>query len=221
MRPFTLLTLLAVAVIAAPLPASATTVYYSEAAFLAAAGAVSSESFESLVVGDVADSFALPLFSVNSDLDMEVLGIPNAVDTPIDGDQMLINYNFTAQVNISSRFDFTLAQPSHSFGLWVYDWGTRGGDGTAWTWSTNAGDALQVAHRPNVGNEWQFIGFINASTAFTTVRLDDPGNDGDGYAFDRVLLDAQAVPESSALTQTLLGVLALAVAAVTRRTLQT
>ena len=117
--------------------------------------------------------------------------------TAYDGVQSIINYNFTAQTNLSTEFVFALSQPARAFGLWVWDWGTFGPPATEWVWSTDAGDNFVVASRPPASTDWVFIGLVNETSSFTNVTLSDPDGFGDGYLLDKVY--TTAIPEPTSI----------------------
>ena len=75
--------------------ASATTIYTDEAAFLAAAGAVATESFESLTIGTLSSVFVLPNFTVTGDMSLEIRDM--SPFPPLDGSRGLNNFNITTQ----------------------------------------------------------------------------------------------------------------------------
>ncbi len=193
--------------------------FSTEQAFVAAAGATTLESFETLA-GRARTTAPIVTSTFTLSTAAAPMGIQTSANAPSDG--------FGAAAVDGSRYvsiylpnaapgsvTFTLTAPSTSFGLYLTDLGEVNGQIRV---QTNAGafaSGLVVAEfPPTVGNGQQrFVGFTQ-DQAFTQVTLTVTGLD-EAYGLDKVYVSA--VPEPAVAWLMLAGLGVAGIAARARR----
>ncbi|WP_210407678.1 PEP-CTERM sorting domain-containing protein [Hydrocoleum sp. CS-953] len=141
------------------------------------------------------------------DIDMGFPGNVNSKPNVISSSFILGNYNNTN----SDNFDFLLANPSFSAGLWIGNTGSGGNDTTEVQFLDNFGQVIANEiigfHSPglitgnNIYDNRIFYG-IMSTVPIATIRTIEPAFDGDGITYDDIQFDSpesRSVPEPSSI----------------------
>ncbi|MEO1573978.1 MAG: PEP-CTERM sorting domain-containing protein [Pseudomonadota bacterium] len=196
-RPALVATLLAAA-----LPAHATTTaYFDEAAFQAAAGALSFDSFEDLApsVSTASESLARVGYQLSSTAFGGGFGLysytgPSGFGAfATDGNGYLVH-----QTDVAESLVFEFDTAIHAFGFTLTDWDNPLVTGDARLMLGNdAGDKVLVTTTPMMDGDTLFFGIVNTAFAFTEVTLFNTSNN-EAYGIDGVYFSAP-VPVPGAL----------------------
>lgn len=188
------------------------TTYNSESGFLAAAGSVDFQSFETLTPSDTGTDFlsvvSTPEFDANTAQQfMQVWGDPPVSFAP-HGDQVLFWYAQTQGTITFNNFGGGI----YAFGLFITDWANYVDPGTTadLIFSNNLGDSHTIASTTSGLGDYNDIFFgVVSDTAFTSVALTTTNNDGWVF-FDKVYTDTAPIPEPSTFILFSLSILGLA-----------
>jgi hypothetical protein len=198
--------------------ASAATIYYDKAAFLAASGSLAFESLEGLTpTNSVTAGFSQSLadFSI---LASPFGGVFNAAD--YFGTHATHGANFIeVEGGTQQSVTFLFAAPVNAFGVTITDYGDISPGAMTFTANNGAFGVAAAGARPNA-NE-QFFGLISPSPdLFGSVTLKTAiGPFGDAFSVDGVYFTPppSSVPEPATLTMLAYGGACLAITAVRRR----
>lgn len=194
------------------LPAQATiTTYDSEASFLAAAGALDFESFETLPPSDTGSDFLSVVSTPNFDVStsqqfMQIRGDPPVSFAP-HGNQVLF---WSAETQGTITFD-NFGPGIYSFGLYITDWANSVDPGylAALIFTNDIGDTDTIASTDTGLGDYNDIFFgVVSDTPFTSVSLTTTNNDG-WIFFDKVYT-GEPVPEPSTFLLMALGLICTA-----------
>jgi hypothetical protein len=177
---------------------AALTVYSTKAAFLAATGSPTLESFETLPDRAFSHSpIGTPGFTMTPvTSQIELRSSPTGGHYPTDG----VKYVQFGDPNLgpAGALRFDLAQPAKRFALSITDWGDANA-GTL-TIQTNAGDSITpiliATNPPRVGSGQLIFFGLEQDVAFTSVTLSS-SSASDGMGIDEIY--TSATPEPSAV----------------------
>ncbi len=200
-----------VILLGASVSSAAILTFNDEVSFVAAAGSVDFESFETLTPSNTATDY-LSLVST-SDFDvsttqhfMQIWGNPPVGFAP-DGTQLLFWYAETGGSITIGNFGGGI----YSFGLFITDWATSDpfGQTVDLMFENNIGDAHTIASTTTRLPDYNemFFGVVS-DTPFSSVTLTTTTNDGWVF-FDKVYTDTP-IPEPSTMVLFGFGLLGLA-----------